>query len=275
LELNDIISSGLLELYVLGVASNDENMQVEQWRKQFPEVEEEIEEIENAMESYAVAQAVQPDASVKTKILDEISFSVKNNVVQESFSQKNEPAKVYSIPTYFKWAVAASIVLLAGSLIFNYTWYNKYQSATDSLQVAQNELSKQKEIAEKEKEIAAGMTKDMQVVTDKNALPVVLKGTPHAPHALAKIFWMTNTGEVYVDPTNLPKPAPDKQYQLWAIVDGKPVDGGMISMQNGVYKIQKMKSFGKADAFAITLEKQGGSPTPTMEEMYVIAKIKI
>jgi len=40
-----------------------------------------------------------------------------------------------------------------------------------------------------------------------------------------------------------------------------------------MYKIQKMKSFGKAEAFAITLEKEGGSPTPTMTEMYVMAKI--
>ena len=268
MESKDIISSGLLELYILGLASNEENVQVQQWIKQFPEVEKEIEEIQNAMESYALAQAMQPDQAVKKKVLERITFSSDNNVAPEMSFQKNEKARVYTIPSYYKWAVAASIILLIGSLIINYTYYNKYQSASANLRVAQNELSKQKEIA-------AGMTKDMDVVTDKNAMPVVLKGTPHAPDALAKIFWMQNTGVVYVDATNLPQPAADKQYQLWAIVDGKPVDGGMISLQKGVYKIQKMKSFGKAEAFAITLEKQGGSPTPTMEEMYVIAKIKI
>ena len=268
MESKEIIPSGLLELYVLGLASNEENTQVQQWIKQFPEVEKEIEEIQSAVESYALAQAVQPDQSVKKKILEQVGLSSNNNVVPELTFQKNEKVKVHTIPSYYKWAVAASIVLLIGSLIINYTYYNKYQSATADLQTAQNELNKQKEIA-------AGMNKDMQVVTDKNAMPVVLKGTPHAPDALAKIFWMQNTGEVYVDATNLPQPAVDKQYQLWAIVDGKPVDGGMISLQKGVYKIQKMKSFGKAEAFAITLEKQGGSPTPTMEEMYVIAKIKI
>lgn len=268
MESKDIISSGVLELYVLGLASNEENTQVQQWIKQFPEIEREIDEIQNAMESYAFAQAIQPDQSVKKKVLNQITFSSEDVAVPETFFQQNEKAKVYTIPSYYKWVVAASIILLIGSLVINYTYYNKYQSASANLQVAQNELNKQKEIA-------AGMTKDMDVVTDKNAMPVVLKGTPHAPDALAKIFWMQNSGEVYVDATNLPQPAADKQYQLWAIVDGKPVDGGMISIQKGVYKIQKMKSFGKAEAFAITLEKQGGSPTPTMEEMYVIAKIKI
>ncbi|HEV8079376.1 MAG TPA: anti-sigma factor, partial [Chitinophagaceae bacterium] len=74
-------------------------------------------------------------------------------------------------------------------------------------------------------------------------------------------------------PTNLPQTPDGKQYQLWAIVDGKPVDAGMISTEKGIYHIQKMKSFGKAEAFAITMEKKGGSPTPTMDQMIVQAKI--
>ncbi len=40
---------------------------------------------------------------------------------------------------------------------------------------------------------------------------------------------------------------------------------------NTAYK--KMKSFGKAQAFAITLEKQGGSATPTMDKMVVMGKL--
>ncbi|MEJ7673904.1 MAG: anti-sigma factor [Chitinophagaceae bacterium] len=90
------------------------------------------------------------------------------------------------------------------------------------------------------------MNKDMDVMTDKNAMPVVLNGTPNSPDALAKIFWMKNTGEVYVDPTNLPQTPAGMQYQLWAIVDGKPLDAGMISTEKGIYHIQKMKTFGKA-----------------------------
>ena len=112
----------------------------------------------------------------------------------------------------------------------------------------------------------------MDVMTDKNAMPVVLKGTEKSPDALAKIFWMKNTGDVYVDPTNLPQAPSGMQYQVWAIVDGKPVDAGMIATEKGVYKIQKMKSFGKAQAFAITLETAGGNPTPK-GDMIVLAKI--
>jgi anti-sigma-K factor RskA len=266
LELKDIISSGLLELYILGLSSEEENVQVQQWIKQYPEVAKEVGEIQDAMEQYAIGNAMEPDISIKQRILGKLNINPTQQKVVPVFSGNDKSAKVYRMSSFVRGAAAACFILLILSLIVNYTFYNKYKSASADLQVAQNELAKQKEIA-------AGMSKDMDVVTDKNALPVVLNGTPHAPDALAKIFWMKNTGDVYVDPTNLPQPAAGKQYQLWAIVDGKPVDGGMISTKKGMYKIQKMKSFGKAEAFAITLEKEGGSPTPTMTEMYVMAKI--
>ena len=281
MELKDIISSGLLELYITGLASEEETLQVENWAEQHPEVKKEIEELQNVMERYALAQAIQPDETLKEKILSRIQpdNSVKEKIFsriqssnkQEPFSviktpEKNENAKIYSIPSYFKWAVAASVILLIGSLIFNYTFYNKYQNTSKDLQSAQQELQKQQQLAE-------AMNKDMDVMTDKNAMPVVLSGTEKSPDALAKIFWMKNTGDVYVDPRNLPQTPAGMQYQLWAIVDGKPVDAGMISTEKGIYHIQKMKSFGKAQAFAITLEKAGGSPTPTMDQMIVQAKI--
>lgn len=234
MELNNIISSGILELYSLGLTSEEENRQVVEWIKQFPEIENEIDEIENALEKYALAHAMQPTGSVKAKILAGIidTFGQKTNLSNLPGDKQNLSGIVYSIPRYFKWASAASVILLLTSLVMNYNYYNKFRSASSDLQVVQNELNRQKEIA-------AAMSKDMDVVTDKNALPVVLNGTPHAPNALAKIFWLRNTGEVYVEPSNLPQPSAGKQYQLWAIVGGKPVDAGMISLQKGMYKIQK------------------------------------
>lgn len=269
MEVKEIISSGLLELYITGVASAEETLQVEGWAEQYPEVKKEIEELQTVMENYALANAIQPDEAVKEKIMANIQpgDSVKEKIFSKIPSttppysvittpEKNKDAKVYAIPSYFKWAVAASIILLFGSLILNYTFYSKLQ---------------------KQQQLAEAMNKDLTIMTDKYAMPVVLNGTEKAPDALAKIFWMKNTGEVYVDATNLPQAPSGKQYQLWAIVDGKPVDAGMIPItigtKKGIYHIQKMKSFGKAQAFAITLEKAGGSPTPTMDQMIVQAKI--
>ena len=91
-----------------------------------------------------------------------------------------------------------------------------------------------------------------------------------APAAHATICWNTKTKEVYVGFSNLPAPPSGKQYQLWAIADGKPVDLGVIDKAIDTAAIQKMKVTEKAQAFAVTLEKSGGSPTPTLEEMYAV-----
>jgi len=109
------------------------------------------------------------------------------------------------------------------------------------------------------------MKGEIDWVKNPNSTPVSLKGQPAAPDASAKIFWMKNTGEVMVDASSLPDAPPGKQYQFWGIVDGVPVDGGLIitNDKGKKFRMQPMKAFGRAEAFAISLEKEGGSKAPT------------
>ena len=69
----DIISSGLLELYALGIASAEEQIQVEEGLKLYPKIRQELEAIELSLESYAQAHAMEPSAEVKNKILSQIN----------------------------------------------------------------------------------------------------------------------------------------------------------------------------------------------------------
>ncbi|MEJ0083604.1 MAG: anti-sigma factor [Puia sp.] len=95
-----------------------------------------------------------------------------------------------------------------------------------------------------------------------------------APSSLATVYWNTQSKDVYLLVNKLPAPVPDKQYQLWAIVDGKPVDAGVFEMAEGISFV-KLKTIPKAEAFAITLEKKGGSTKPDMDAMYVMGKVTI
>jgi hypothetical protein len=254
----EIISSGILELYCLGLTTAEETVEVTQWAQQFTVVEAEIEAIQSGLEGYAQAHAVAPDASVKEKIFSSINKE-KLTAVVHSNATDNVQTKVYAISPVWKYAAAASIVLLLGSGILNYTFYNKYKSASSQLASTQVQLQQQKELAD-------NMNSDMGVMTNKNAMPVSLTPMPDVPDAAARIYWMQNTKEVYIDPSNLPKAPAGKQYQFWAIVDGKPVNGGIITTEiNGkTVHVQKMKSFGSAQAFAVSLEDAGPEkPVPT------------
>ena len=260
----DIISSGILELYVMGISSPEETQNVAAWAKQYPSVAAEIAAIEAVMHNYAQANAVTPAPGVKENIFKAIQNDSASIVTKKAAAVE---AKVYSISPFWKYAAAASFALLIGSAIFNYNYYNKFNAANGELETAKTELKQQKELAQ-------SMHDDMGVMANKNAMPVSLKPMPNMPDAAARIYWMQDTHEVYIDPSNLPAPPSGKQYQFWAIVDGQAVSGGMITtLKDGkTVHVQKMKSFGRAQAFAVSLEKAGPeSAKPT--DVYVMGSL--
>lgn len=262
MELQEIISSGLLELYAAGAASAAETLQVQEYVKKYPEVAAELIAIEESIEKYAMSFPVLPDASLKKKIFAKIN--AKDNSRIELL---DTTAKIIPVFSFWKNAAAAAVILLLGSVAVNISQYNKNNTAVIELQKTQEQLAA---LENKEKETE----QDMQVVQSKYSMPVSLNGLEAAPDAAAKIFWMKNTGDVYIDPSNLPDAPEGKQYQLWAIVEGKPVDAGMIltSKKGAKYHIQKMKTFGKVDAFAVTLESEVGNTAPK-GPMYVMGKM--
>lgn len=262
----EIISSGLLESYALGITNEQETAQVEAWVLQYPEVKSELTAIEAALEAYTLSHAVAPGAALKEKINAELNMPAVNQTTGSS--------KYVSLTPFWKYAAAASILLLIGSALMNIVFYSKYQDSKKQYTAAVSAKNSAEERLTSLLESNREMKNDMEVIQSRYSEPVSLKGMTVAPDAAAKIFWMKNTGEVYIDPNNLPMPPSGMQYQLWGIVDGKPVDGGLIvfSKKGDKYRIQKMKSFGKAEAFAVTLETAGGHPQP-QGDMYVMGKM--
>ena len=69
----------------------------------------------------------------------------------------------------------------------------------------------------------------------------------------------------------MPKNDKGHQYQLWAIVDKKPVSLGVFDKTDAdSVEMKEMGSVVAPQAFAVTLEPRGGSVNPTMDEMMVI-----
>ena len=112
---------------------------------------------------------------------------------------------------------------------------------------------------------------DLTVVRNENEKIITLLATDSTRHYMARVFWNHQTHDAYIDVLSLPSPGSGKQYQLWALVGGKPLDAGVfiIDTTNGM---QKVKAIISADAWAVTLEPQGGSASPTLTQMYLLSK---
>jgi len=116
------------------------------------------------------------------------------------------------------------------------------------------------------------MKGDAQLIQSPTVKMAAMQGTPNAPAAYATVYWDTTTKDVYMLVNNMPQPASDKQYQLWALINNKPVDLGVFDVKQEKLLV-KMKNVQNAQAFAVTLEPRGGSPAPTMSPMYVVGKL--
>lgn len=248
----DIILSGILETYATGICTEEETLQVQQWLIEFPELNVELEAIQSSIESYVIANAIKPSSKVKESLF--ASLNLKDNIQTPASTAKIIAPTTFNFRT--AWSIAAAILLLL-SFSATYTYYNKYKDTSTELAQTKKSMN---DIAKLNEEL----TQSGKIVSNPSSIPVSLNGLESMPAAKAKIFWVKESGDVFIDATNLPEAPEGKQYQFWAIVNGVPVNGGLIvQTKSGSFRLQRMQSFGKAEAFAISLEKSGGNPTPT------------
>ena len=183
---------------------------------------------------------------------------------------KTQPLTPVRSISFVKLLAAASIILLVGSTLLNFYFYNQYKSSAarlDELIASNQQLADNNNLVQAKLQQYATSFEKMK---DPNMAVVAMKGQPVAPQSLTTVYWDQQTKDVYLLVNSLPRPAAGKQYQLWAIVDNKPVDAGMLNA-NASDGLVKMKNIPKAQAFAITLENTGGSKTPTVP-IYVMGK---
>ena len=222
---------------MLGLASAEERREFEQMCLQYPEVLDARSAFELSLEKQAMENAIAPPADLKNKILSEIGSTGKIVPMQLTSARGTN---------WMKYAAAACFILLSGSLYYNISLYNKNKTLRNNYDTTVAKLS--------------DMEKDIQVLQQNpNVRMASMKGQPISPASFATVYWDTTSQDVYLWVNNMPKPASDKQYQLWAFLDGQPVDMGLIEITEKPLQFYRLKKTQAAQAFAITLEKRGRS----------------
>lgn len=272
MDIDAYIQSGLIESYVLGLTSAEETAEIEKLRSQYVEIEEAINDFALKLEKKAFENAITPPPELKEKIFTAIKDSNQSTVsalVQPLYNDEALQARVRNIRTW-RMVAAASIILLIVSAALNlyfYRQYNDKQEAYQALLSERESLQANNQIYQtqlKEWQAAAAMMAD-------STMAMVKMRSPKGKDDAATVFWNTLNKDVYVMINKLPEPKTGKQYQLWAIVDGKPVDAGVLDPS--CTSVCKMKTIPRAEAFAITLEKEGGNKVPNLKALYVMGTI--
>ncbi|PWV53724.1 hypothetical protein [Chitinophaga sp. S165] len=74
MELNHYIQSGIIESYVLGIATTSEMEELQQMRRLYPSLNAEIMAVERRIEKTALAEAVSPSPYLKQRIFQHINW---------------------------------------------------------------------------------------------------------------------------------------------------------------------------------------------------------
>nr|WP_294936478.1 anti-sigma factor [uncultured Flavobacterium sp.] len=262
----EYIESGVLELYVFGKLSEAEAIEVQQMAADSPAIRTEIAAIEKAVIN--LAHSVSPNISSETydKIRQEL---LGNNLKVVKKKSKTNWSQ------YMGWAASIVILLGAGYL---YIYMNDQMDGIINIEREKNksEFDKMQQTIVTLEDKNKASENILNIIRDKNNVMVVLGGQAAAPTALAKVYWNKATQEVYIDAEGLPEAPQGMVYQVWSLKMDPltPTSIGLLDKATAdtsrMYKVDKTYD---AEAFGITLEPEGGSAMPTMDQLYTLGKV--
>lgn len=298
----DYIESGILEQYALGELSAAEQAAVEAQAASHPEIRAELEQVQAALGFYAEAHAITPPAAMRERVLNNVLAQIAGPAANSSLrADVDAVAQTTSRPVASApqpsaatneavvrpmssapvevpasrsgWAIAASVALLL-SLGGNMLLYSNWKSASSELVALQNDQSRFAATTQVVERKLGALQQENQVLRNDEFRAVALAGTKTAPTAHARVLFNPATHKVYVDVRSLPALPADKQYQLWALDKGKPIDAGVLTAATATGEgLQHMKDIASAQTFAMTIEPAGGSAGPTLSTMTVVGNI--
>jgi anti-sigma-K factor RskA len=243
LNIENYISSGIIEQYVMGLCSEEEKNELELLRQKDPVLNKAIINFEIEFENRMMRNAFLPGLQTDDKILASLQ-ALGTPVVSINTSTKKT--------TKFSWvkiAAAASVLLFGISAFFNYTQYEKNKAQAAEL-AAKNNSPQSLPVA------------NYSILKDPNITPVAMMGVGYHAICRCTMFWDKKTGKAYVMIHHLIPSGDNNEYQLWANVNGKQVSVGMINdaIRDRFVEVSGMPA--DAKEFTVTLEKNGGAAVP-------------
>ncbi|SEP58675.1 anti-sigma factor [Neolewinella agarilytica] len=267
MDIKQYISSGILELYVLGRLPPEETREVEANAADYPEIREEIEQIELTLEGMAMAMAPEVSPELLDRVLEDLPRGSTPKPPPSSGGSDTKTTSAGGFPRILPWLLA-----LAGLLGILY-YYFTHSALTAEKEKLEEQMQMLKQECEETENILLASEQRLRDLTNPATQNIILAGTESHPDNGAVVFYNTATNKAFFTPSNLPPPPAGKQYQLWAIDADGPKDLGVLALDISADDIIEVDFLPGVAAFAITLEDEGGKPAPDLTQLRVIGNV--
>ncbi len=230
----------------MGALQGDERVALEKHLEECPACRRELERLRGDTALLALsASGPQPSQPSRERLLKEIS--------KEPRDQKIPPRR--SSSNFVPWLVAAAFLLVAG-----FFWRQSDRLAQRVAQL-QNESGQRQAELERAREVVS-------TLTSTGAMRVTLVAAQAPPQPQGRAIYVRDRSSLIFLASNLPSLPAQKAYELWLIpADGAPIPAGVFKpdARGSASVIEPPLPGGvEAKTFAITVEPEQGSATPTM-----------
>ena len=266
MDIKEYIASGVVELYAMGTLSSDEKKEFEQKMLIYPEVAAELKSVQEALENYAVLNSRNPRPSFRAEIISTITDSSPDKKAKGKILKLDPNHKL----TY-KYLIAASLAALLISTFASWFFYKNWNDAEDRYVSVLNEKNQVALNYNLVKNTLDHTYSNLMLLRDENAKVMMLMPLDSTKHFQARVYWNKYSQETYIDVLSLPDPGEGKQYQLWALTAGVPVDAGVFILPEDD-GMQRLKNINQAEQWAVTIEPKGGSINPSLDQMILVSR---
>jgi anti-sigma-K factor RskA len=235
-----------LPLYALGALQGEEKLALERHLEECSACRRELESLRGDMALLALSTAgPKPPARARKRLMDAVA--------REPHKASDRKPQPWWLP--LPWLAAASLALVVVAMSMQNSGLRRQVASLErDAANRQVDLQRAREI--------------VSTLTASDAMRVTLVAAKTPPQPQGKAIYVRDRSSLIFLASNLPPAPPQRAYELWLIpTSGAPIPAGVFKPDahgSATVVNPPLPPGVEAKAFAITIEPEAGSSTPTM-----------
>ena len=235
MNIKEYIESGILQRYAFGTVNEAERLEVETNIQDYPELKAALEAIISALEEQHTQQE------------EQLSSAPESPAEANKRTKKARSRNLTSI---------TALLLLGALALYFFNKGRQLERQTDEAELRIGNLIADRDLCNTD---LRQLRIKLNLMRAPGNRPFVLEGSDIA----VMVHYNQSSKKCYLDILKLPTLAEGKQFQLWAIVNGKPSDVGPLDLDLVADNFIEIDYQADASGFMLSEEPFGGSATPT------------
>lgn len=258
-EITTFLNSGLLDKYLLGDTTASETEMVENFINTHSEIKQAYNIMQDNLEIVSKLNAKEAPQSGLNTILNALD---EKPVLSITKSSKRK--------TWYKYSIAASIAafLFAST---SYLFYIQNQKLNQENQVVVDEIFDLRSDIEMNNKMLSDIMKQFKQLNNPETEKYIINGNSRAKNLKTVAYINQKEKTSMIDVVSLPQLPEDQCYQIWAEVENKMVNLGILKETDR--QLKQIPYTENALALSITIEPKGGNLEASREN--AVAEISL